>query len=67
MREKNKGGIAIMNVVRDEMKIVLSDCCINNANVTIRQPGATADDLNVIEGNRVYNLPSTYSVKSTSF
>lgn len=59
VRKKDKGGIAITNTVpltnidHDEIKAVLSEYRINNADVAIRQPGATADDLvDVIEGNR---------------
>ncbi|KAI0720232.1 developmentally regulated GTP binding protein 1 [Cerioporus squamosus] len=66
VRKKDKGGIAITNTVpltnidHDEIKAVLSEYRINNADVAIRQPGATADDLvDVIEGNRVY-IPALY-------
>ena len=66
VRKKDKGGIAITNTVpltnidHDEIKAVLSEYRINNADVAIRQPGATADDLvDVIEGNRVY-IPAIY-------
>ena len=59
VRKKDKGGIAITNTVpltnidHDEIKAVLSEYRINNADVAIRQPNATADDLvDVIEGNR---------------
>ena len=59
VRKKDKGGIAITNTVpltnidHDEIKAVLSEYRINNADVAIRQAGATADDLaDVIEGNR---------------
>lgn len=59
VRKKDKGGIAITNTVpltnidQDEIKAVLSEYKINNADVAIRQPNATADDLvDVIEGNR---------------
>ncbi|KAM5534303.1 hypothetical protein V8D89_012031 [Ganoderma adspersum] len=66
VRKKDKGGIAITNTVpltnidHDEIKAVLSEYRINNADVAIRQAGATADDLvDVIEGNRVY-IPAIY-------
>ena len=66
VRKKEKGGIAITNTVpltnidQDEIKAVLSEYKISNADVAIRQPGATADDLvDVIEGNRVY-IPAIY-------
>ncbi|KAI0776004.1 developmentally regulated GTP binding protein 1 [Trametes elegans] len=66
VRKKDKGGIAITNTVpltnidHDEIKAVLSEYRINNADVAIRQPNATADDLvDVIEGNRVY-IPALY-------
>ena len=59
VRKKDKGGIAITNTVpltnidHDEIKAVLSEYRISNADVAIRQPNATADDLvDVIEGNR---------------
>lgn len=52
-------GIAISNTVpltnidHDEIKAVLSEFRLNNADVAIRQPNCTADDLvDVIEGNR---------------
>lgn len=66
VRKKDKGGIAITNTVpltnidQDEIKAVLSEYRINNADVAIRQAGATADDLvDVVEGNRVY-IPAIY-------
>ncbi|OBZ76905.1 putative GTP-binding protein C9.07c [Grifola frondosa] len=66
VRKKDKGGIAITNTVpltnidQDEIKAVLSEYKINNADIAIRQPNATADDLvDVIEGNRVY-IPALY-------
>jgi hypothetical protein len=66
VRRKEKGGVAITNTVpltnidHDEIKAVLSEYRINNADVAIREPNATADDLvDVIEGNRVY-IPAIY-------
>ena len=66
VRKKDKGGIAIMNTVpltnidHDEIKAILSEYRISNADVAIRQPNATADDLvDVVEGNRVY-IPAIY-------
>jgi hypothetical protein len=66
VRKKDKGGISITNTVpltkidQDEIKAVLSEYRINNADVAIRQPNATADDLvDVVEGNRVY-IPALY-------
>ena len=66
VRRKDKGGIAITNTVpftnidHDEIKAVLSEYRISNADVAIRQPNATADDLvDVVEGNRVY-IPAIY-------
>ncbi|KAG6837535.1 hypothetical protein H0H93_007716 [Arthromyces matolae] len=66
VRKKDKGGIAITNTVpltnidHDEIKAILSEYRINNADVAIREPNATADDLvDVIEGNRVY-IPALY-------
>lgn len=59
VRKKEKGGIAITNTVpltnidQDEIKAILSEYRISNADVSIREHGATADDLvDVIEGNR---------------
>lgn len=59
VRKKEKGGIAITNTVpltnidHDEIKAVLGEYKINNADIAIREPGATADDLvDVVEGNR---------------
>ncbi|RDB22797.1 putative GTP-binding protein C9.07c [Hypsizygus marmoreus] len=66
VRRKEKGGIAITNTVpltnidHDEIKAVLSEYKLNNVDIAIREPGATADDLvDVIEGNRVY-IPALY-------
>ena len=59
VRKKDKGGIAITNTVpltnidQDEIKAVLSEYKLSNADVVIRQPNANADDLvDIIEGNR---------------
>ncbi|KAJ3490098.1 hypothetical protein NLI96_g1695 [Meripilus lineatus] len=66
VRKKDKGGIAITNTVpltnidQEEIKAILSEYKLSNADVAIRQPNATADDLvDVIEGNRVY-IPVIY-------
>ena len=66
VRKKEKGGVNITNTVpltnidQDEIKAVLSEYKISNADVAIRQAGITADDLvDVIEGNRVY-IPALY-------
>ncbi|KAI3612414.1 gtp-binding protein [Moniliophthora roreri] len=66
VRKKERGGIAITNTVpltnidHDEIKAILSEYRISNADVAIREPNATADDLvDVIEGNRVY-IPAIY-------
>ncbi|EUC66601.1 developmentally regulated GTP-binding protein [Rhizoctonia solani AG-3 Rhs1AP] len=66
VRKKDKGGIAITNTVpltnldHESIKAVLSEFRISNADVAIREPDATADDLiDVIEGNRVY-VPAIY-------
>ncbi|KAI0307353.1 P-loop containing nucleoside triphosphate hydrolase protein [Multifurca ochricompacta] len=66
VRKKDKGGVAITNTVpltnidHEEIHAVCSEYRISNADVAIRQPGATADDLvDVIEGNRVY-IPAIY-------
>lgn len=59
VRKKDKGGLAITNTVpltnidHEEIHAICSEYKFNNADVAIRQPGATADDLvDVIEGNR---------------
>ncbi|KAH7887845.1 P-loop containing nucleoside triphosphate hydrolase protein [Phlebopus sp. FC_14] len=69
VRKKDKGGIAITNTVpltnidHDEIKAVLSEYKLSNADVTIREPNCTSDDLvDVIEGNRVY-IPALYVSK----
>jgi len=66
VRKKDKGGVAVTNTVpltnidQEEIKAVLSEYKISNADVAIRQAGVTADDLvDVIEGNRVY-IPAIY-------
>lgn len=63
VRKKDKGGIAITNTVpltnidHDEIRAVLSEYKISNADVAIREPNATADDLvDVVEGNRCADL-----------
>lgn len=63
VRKKDKGGLAITNTVpltnidHEEIQAICSEYRLNNADVAIRQPGATADDLvDVIEGNR-YGFP----------
>ncbi|CAE6513707.1 unnamed protein product [Rhizoctonia solani] len=66
VRKKDKGGIAITNTVpltnldHESIKAVLSEFRISNADVAIREPDATTDDLiDVIEGGRVY-VPAIY-------
>ncbi|KIK99267.1 hypothetical protein PAXRUDRAFT_822963 [Paxillus rubicundulus Ve08.2h10] len=66
VRKKDKGGISITNTVpltsidHDEIKAILSEYKLSNADVTIREPNCTSDDLvDVIEGNRVY-IPAVY-------
>ena len=66
VRKKDKGGIAITNTVpltnidHDEIKAVMSEYKLANADVAIREPNCTADDLvDIIEGNRVY-IPCIY-------
>jgi len=66
VRKKERGGIAITNTVpltnidHDEIKAVLSEYKLSNADVTIREPNCTSDDLvDVVEGNRVY-IPAVY-------
>ncbi|KAH8118584.1 P-loop containing nucleoside triphosphate hydrolase protein [Phellopilus nigrolimitatus] len=67
VRKKEKGGIAITNTVpltnidHDEIKAILSEFKINNADVAIREPGATVDDVvDVIEANR-YDASTSFS------
>jgi uncharacterized protein len=59
VRKKDRGGIAIThtvpltNIDQDEIKAILSEYRISNAEVAIREANATADDLvDVIEGSR---------------
>jgi ribosome-interacting GTPase 1 len=63
VRKKDKGGIAITNTVpltnidHDQIKAIFSEYRINSADIAIREPGATADDLvDIIEGNRYVKL-----------
>ena len=50
----------LTNIDHDEIKAILSEYRIANADVAIRQQNATADDLvDVVEGNRVY-IPAIY-------
>lgn len=67
VRKKDKGGVAITNTVpltnidHDEIKAVLSEYKLSNADVTIREPNCTSDDLvDVIEGNRQVFTPSLF-------
>ncbi|GJJ07261.1 hypothetical protein Clacol_001461 [Clathrus columnatus] len=70
VRRKEKGGISITNTVplttidHDEIKAILSEYRISNADVAIREPNCTADDLvDIIEGNR-YKIPHSVPVSS---
>lgn len=72
VRKKDKGGIAITNTVpltnidHDEIKAVLSEYKLSNADVTIREPNCTSDDLvDVIEGNRQVFIPSLFIAAQT--
>ncbi|KAH0587440.1 hypothetical protein H2248_006229 [Termitomyces sp. 'cryptogamus'] len=79
VRRKDKGGIAITNTVpltnidHDEIKAILSEYRISNADVAIREPNATADDLvDVIEGNRwalfyLSNIIPTFLLTESTF
>ncbi|QRW01568.1 hypothetical protein RhiLY_00565 [Ceratobasidium sp. AG-Ba] len=52
--------VPLTNLDHESIKAVLSEFRISNADVAIREPDATADDLiDVIEGNRVY-IPAIY-------
>ena len=45
--------VPLTNIDQDEIKAVLSEYKLSNADVVIRHPNASADDLvDVIEGNR---------------
>ncbi|QSL65437.1 hypothetical protein MERGE_002748 [Pneumocystis wakefieldiae] len=67
LKKKEKGGITISNTVTltnmdyDEIKAIMGEYRINNADLTFRCD-ATADDLiDVIEGNRMY-IPAIYAL-----
>ena len=80
VRRKEKGGISITNTVpltnldQDEIKAILSEYRINNVDITIREPNATADDLvDMIEGNRCavtsdlpHHVSTTFTVECIS-
>ncbi|KAF8138595.1 P-loop containing nucleoside triphosphate hydrolase protein [Boletus edulis] len=73
VRKKDKGGIAITNTVpltnidHDEIKAVLSEYKLSNADVTIREPNCTSDDLvDVIEGNRQAFVPPLFIAAHTA-
>ncbi|KAJ7276315.1 developmentally regulated GTP binding protein 1 [Mycena haematopus] len=58
-RRKEKGGISITHTVPRYQRN-MQRVQINNCDIAIREPNATADDLvDVIEGNRVY-IPALY-------
>jgi len=65
VRKKEKGGIAITNTVplthldHDEIKAVMSEYRLSNADVMIRCDATVEDLIDVIEGNRVY-IPAIY-------
>ncbi|TKY85496.1 hypothetical protein EX895_005658 [Sporisorium graminicola] len=65
VRKKEKGGIAITNTVpltkldHDEVKAVLSEYRISNADVSFRQDANIEELIDVIEGNRIY-VPAIY-------
>jgi ribosome-interacting GTPase 1 len=45
--------VPLTNIDHEEIKAILSEYRISNADVAIREPGATADDLvDVVEANR---------------
>lgn len=73
VRKKDKGGVAITNTVpltdidHDEIKAVLSEYKLSNADVTIREPNCTSDDLvDVIEGNRQVFVHSLFIAAHTA-
>ncbi|EPQ31009.1 uncharacterized protein PFL1_01198 [Pseudozyma flocculosa PF-1] len=65
VRRKDKGGISITNTVpltkldNDEIKAVLSEYRISNADVAFRQDATVEELIDVIEGNRIY-VPCIY-------
>ncbi|KAN0065846.1 GTP-binding protein rbg1 [Thecaphora frezii] len=65
VRRKDKGGISITNTVpltkldNDEIKAVLSEYRISNADVAFRQDATVEELIDVIEGNRIY-VPAIY-------
>jgi len=61
IKKTDNGGILVTNSVpltelnQNNIKSILSEYRINNAQISIHQPGATIDQLiDVLEGNRVY-------------
>jgi ribosome-interacting GTPase 1 len=58
----------LTNIDHDDIKGICSEFKINNCDIAIREPGATADDLvDVIEGNRsVYTLHTVLTVADFS-
>ena len=65
LKKKEKGGIAITHTVpltkmdNDEIKAVLSEYRISNAEVSFKQDATVDELIDVIEGNRVY-MPCLY-------
>ncbi|CCJ28890.1 unnamed protein product [Pneumocystis jirovecii] len=66
-KKKEKGGITISNTVPltnmdyDEIKTVLSEYRINNADITFRCDATVDELIDVLEGNRVY-IPAIYAL-----
>ncbi|KAF8842247.1 developmentally regulated GTP binding protein 1 [Paxillus ammoniavirescens] len=68
VRKKDKGGIAITNTVpltsidHDEIKAILSEYKLSNADVTIREPNCTSDDLVDIDAISIEELDLLYKI-----
>ncbi|KAG5519357.1 hypothetical protein PMAC_001983 [Pneumocystis sp. 'macacae'] len=66
-KKKEKGGITISNTVPltnmdyDEIKTILSEYRINNADITFRCDATVDEFIDVLEGNRVY-IPAIYAL-----
>ncbi len=57
--------VPLTKLDHDEVKAVLSEYRISNADVSFRMDANIEELIDVIEGNRIYILPSTSSTKST--
>ena len=73
VKKKDKGGLAITNTVpltkldHDEIRAVMSEYRISNADIAFREDVTVEELIDVIEGNRIY-IPCIYvRTKSTRF